>query len=543
MRYSNIVAPDPRNVKQTSPLNDRQVKNDAGGFVFDIGKWAQLDRFLVLGAEGGTYYVRQDKHVVRNYTALLECLKEDGLRAVARIVDVSVRGLAPKQDHAIFALAVAASKGDLQTRTAALAAVSQVCRTATTFFQFLSELKSFRSLTGRAIKRTIKEWYDSREVDQVAYQVVKYRNRAGWTHRDAIRVGHPSPNGDAQREALYKWAITGDWKAGVDVPRIVEGYMAASKAGAEGEVVRLIADYGLPREAVPTQFLGSPAVWEALLPAMPLTAVIRNLGNMTKVGLLKPGSEATKLVLGKLADGDYIRKSRVHPIQVLVAMKTYQSGRGLKGDGSWTPVSSVVSVLDDAFYKAFGNVEPTGKRFLVGVDVSGSMSWGSGLPGGLSPCEVAAAMSMVWAATEPTCEVMGFSDHFVSLGFTRKMSLTDAVAKAQRSNFGRTDCSLPMQWAASNGHEYDVFVVITDNETYAGSVHPKVALDQYRKGFVQDARQVVLGTTATNFSIADPNDPLALDIAGFSADVPQVVAAFVAGPRGNTAQTADSDEE
>jgi 60 kDa SS-A/Ro ribonucleoprotein len=111
------------------------------------------------------------------------------------------------------------------------------------------------------------------------------------------------------------------------------------------------------------------------------------------------------------------------------------------------------------------------------------------------------------------------------------MSLSEAMSKAQKSNFGTTDCSLPMIWAEKRKHEYDVFIVITDNETYFGSVHPKVALANYRKAFVKDARQVVMATAASNFSIADPNDPLALDIAGFSADVPQVIAAFVGGAK------------
>lgn len=531
MRYATKVKPLPTKVRQTQQLDEHQVKNDAGGFVYDIGIWGQLDRFLILGAEGGTYYCNQNKHVKRNYTALQSCLKADGLQVVNRIVDVSTRGLAPKQDHALFALAVAASEGNLETRQAALASVNDVCRTASTFFQFLEELKSLRQLTGRAIKRTIKSWYDAKSVDQVAFQAVKYRNRNGWSHADVLRVGHPSPNGDTSRNALYSWIVDGKWAPEVAKPAIVEGYLAASQASSAKEVVKLITDYKLPREAVPTQFLSAPEVWDAMLPHMPLTALIRNLGNMTKSELLKPGNAATNLVLKKLEDAEYIRKSRVHPIQVLVAMKTYQSGQGVKGSGSWNPISSVVSSLDDAFYKAFENVEPTGKRFLVGVDVSGSMSFSSGLPGGLSPCEIAAAMSMIWAATESTVEVKGFADRFVDLGFTRKMSLTDAMKKAQKNNFGRTDCSLPMVWAAQQKHEYDVFIVITDNETYYGDVHPKVALANYRKEFVKDARQIVMATSASNFSIADPNDQLALDIAGFSADVPQVIAAFIGGAK------------
>src|SRR6201999_3364059 len=58
----------------------------------------------------------------------------------------------------------------------------------------------------------------------------------------------------------------------------------------------------LPRECVPTQWLTFPEVWEALLEDMPLTALIRNLATMTRVGLLTPGAKATHAVAGKLAD-------------------------------------------------------------------------------------------------------------------------------------------------------------------------------------------------------------------------------------------------
>jgi 60 kDa SS-A/Ro ribonucleoprotein len=35
------------------------VQNNAGGFVYQIDKWEQFDRFLILGSEGGTYYVNE----------------------------------------------------------------------------------------------------------------------------------------------------------------------------------------------------------------------------------------------------------------------------------------------------------------------------------------------------------------------------------------------------------------------------------------------------------------------------------------------------
>ena len=41
---------------------------------------------------------------------------------------------------------------------------------------------------------------------------------------------------------------------------------------------------------IPTELLTHAVVWEALLERMPLSAMIRNLAVMTKVGLISPAS-------------------------------------------------------------------------------------------------------------------------------------------------------------------------------------------------------------------------------------------------------------
>lgn len=79
-----------------------------------------------------------------------------------------------------------------------------------------------------------------------------------------------------------------------------------------------------------------PVVWEALLEAMPMTALIRNLATMTRVGALSPMSAATTKVCAQLRDPQRLAKARVHPIAVLAALVTYKSGRSVKGSGTWT---------------------------------------------------------------------------------------------------------------------------------------------------------------------------------------------------------------
>ena len=519
MAYSKIFR---KPIPQSEPLSGRQVANDAGGYVFAVDNWTRLDRFLILGAAEGTYYATPQKHVKRSETALRACLVEDGERAVRRIVEVSQKGLAVKQDHAIFALAAAVTHGEPATKALALDAVSSVCRTGSTLFLFLEELKGLRTLTGRSIKRAIGNWYVREDQDWLAYQLVKYRTRNGWTHRDALRIGHPKC-----ASPLLQWAVKGEITAGSTIPAIVEGFLRAQAAPDAAACAELVREYGLPREALPTEFLDSVDVWAALLDQMPLTAMIRNLGNMSKVGLLTPNSEAASTVVTRLGDQVRLRKSRVHPISVLMARKVYELGRGVKGSSAWSPAPSVVAGLDEAFYAAYGNVTPTGKRMLIGLDVSGSMSYASSQSGALMASEIAAAMTMVWLATEQHVEVMGFGDRFRELGLHRRMSLAEAMAKTSGLTFGRTDCALPMQWALENKRDVDAFVVITDNETWFGKVHPVEALRTYRTSRIKDARQIVLATTAISGSIADPADPLSLDVSGFSADVPHAIATFL----------------
>src|SRR5207247_3440999 len=129
-------------------------------------------------------------------------------------------------------------------------------------------------------------------------------------------------------------------------------------------------------------------------------ARVRNLATMTRAGGAAPGSDGTAKAVAQLGDAERIRRARVHPVAVLAALRTYASGGGARGRGEWNPVREIVDALDAAFYTAFGNVEPAGKRLLLALDVSGSMTFGSvaGVPG-LTPREASAALALVTAAT------------------------------------------------------------------------------------------------------------------------------------------------
>lgn len=507
---------------QTTQADPRQSENNAGGYSFTVSDWDRLARFLVLGVDAGTYYVQPRKLAVANAAVVGRCLDFDPKRTVDLAVQVSVEGRAPSNDPAIFVLAMAAAHP--QARDHALARLADVCRIGTHLFHFAAFVEGQRGW-GRGLRRAVGRWYRRDDLDGLAYQLVKYRQRDGWTHRDLLRLAHPEPPTPGH-DALYGFACGQDKG---DVPRVVEGYRKMVAASDSAEAAELVREYGLPWETVPSELLDA-RVWDALLASgsLPLGAMVRNLGVMTARGVLAPGSAGTGTVTAKLGDVDAIRKARLHPIAILNALLTYTQGRGLKGSLTWTPVPRVVDALDATFYSAFGTVEPAGKRTLLGMDVSGSM--GAAVAGCAFSARVGStAMAMVTAATEPEVIPMAFTHQFVPLDLSPRRRLDDQVRAVSGLPFGGTDCSLPMLWALENGVEADTFCVYTDSETWAGRMHPHQALARYRDKTGIPARLIVVGMTATEFTIADPTDPGMLDVVGFDASAPSVVSGFSAG--------------
>src|SRR5216117_612685 len=531
---------------QSQPIpGSTQVSNSAGGYSWSVDDWTRFDRFLILGAEGGTYYIAERDLVKQNHDALVRCIKADGIRAVNRIVEISDAGRAPKNDPAIFALALVVTHGDTQAKAHAFSNLGKVCRIGTHLFHFAEYVNAMRGW-GRGLRNAVGDWYVEREADDLAYQAVKYQQRDGWSHSDLLRLAHPKAP-SREHEAVFRWMLTGADSLGErEVKRKVRGEDRVAKYGAVGElpklieafeqvkratnviqVVKLIDEFDLPREAIPTQWLIEANVWEALLERLPMTAMIRNLGKMTSIGLVQPFSDAAKLIVRKLGDDAMLKRARIHPLAVLIAEKVYAQGKGDKGSLNWKPVPKIVDALDAAFYATFQNVEPCGKPVLLALDISGSMGCGSVAGSCLTPREASAAMALVTAATEEEYHIMGFSSRFMPLNISPRMRLDDVVKRISDLPFEGTDCALPMIWAREHKLNVSGFITYTDSETWAGNIHPAQALRQYRSEFVGDAKAVVVGMTSNGFTLADPNDRGMLDVVGFDTTVPAVIADFV----------------
>lgn len=537
---------------QSAPIPGRtdMVQNSAGGYTFQPSDWTRLERFLILGAAGGTFYLTEKKLTVENAEVVQRCLKQDGKAVVQKIVEVSKAGRGISNDPALFALAIASADADEGVRQAALAALPEVARTGTHLMHFVEYAQSFRGW-GRALKTAVQGWFMERDEQSLAYQLLKYKNRDGWSQRDMLRLAKPKPD-TASRSALFHFATKGtlpeytsdvfgwDEKA-IQAIAMIDVASGLSAQTPTKDIIKAITDYNLTHEMIPTEAKSSPEVWDALLQHMPITALIRNLGNMSKVGLLVPLSDAAKLVAERITDVNRLKKGRVHPLSILVAQKTYAQGHGFRGTGVWTTVPQVITALDKAFYLAFDTVKPTGKKIVYGCDVSGSM--GTQISGKNITCaEAVGALALVLASTEEEYYIHGFTTSFVDLKIRKGMTLAEAQRKCYLSNFGGTDCSVPMLHAKQQKWDADAFVVLTDSETWAGRTQPTQALAQFRQERNKpDACLAVVGMVSNGFTIADPKDPRQLDVVGFDTALPTVLNEFI-GYKDGTSNVTSEDE-
>ena len=272
------------------------------------------------------------------------------------------------------------------------------------------------------------------------------------------------------------------------------------------------------------------SAWQLLFNEMPISALLRNLGSLTELGVLR-ADERTNLqqVEAVLNNQEYLRKGRIHPIDVLKALKTYQSGGTLgRSKKTWNPVNRIVDILEKAVELSFDVVQPTGKVFMHAVDVSGSM--GSLIADmGLSCCEVATTMALVTAKAEKNYMIRGFATDFCDLNITAKDSFNSAVRKASNQNFGGTDASVAYDWMIKNKFKADVVCFWTDSESWAGYQHPSQALAKYRQKVNPNIKAVYVTLAPYRITLVDPNDYQSYDIGGFDPGAPRMIQMIASG--------------
>lgn len=508
-------------VSQTNPIpGSNMIKNNAGGYSFDLTPQQRLERFLLIGSEGGTYYVDEQKLTVENASSIISFIKKDGLTVVNTVVNFLTNNRAPKVDASLFVLALCATNGDAATKTATYNAINNVCRTSTHLFTFLSNVQNLRGWS-RGLRRGVSNFYLSKTAEKIAYQLVKYRNRAGFTHRDALRLAHPKSN-DAAVNSLFGYAV-GKLPASETSNSLVQAFEAAQHESGK-DLVNLIKEFKLTWEMVPNEKINDAEVLKALLTDMPLTALVRNLNRFSYNGLTDSNNTTVKTIVKKLTDENVVKKSGMHPVNVVNSLLTYSSGHGQKGGKTWTANQNIVDALSELYTLSLNSLEPTGKDILVAVDISGSMrSPVNGMQ--MSCAQIANVLGVTILKSEKKAEMVWFDTELSTPTLGRRSSIDQILSESPCG--GGTDCAQAFVHALKTKNKYDAIIVLTDNETWAGPQHGVTLFDQYRRTVNKDVKVIEVAMVANGVSNYPDDDKNVLRVVGFDASVVNVINEFL----------------
>lgn len=524
---------------QSKPIPGREeemTKNLAGGYGFKASDMQALRRWLLTGSMFDAYYQGKEQMTKKNATVLQKVMSTDATKVAEEILYASKRGVSVHTP--IYALAIL-STGDKQAKAAFREVFSEVIRTGSHLYEFLNYCRGMRGF-GSLIHKAVKDWFAGKDAKELEYQFLKYQGRYDWTGRDVLRMIKPVPQ-DENVKAIFNWMVGGtarnplftEWPAALER---INAYEKLKKSPAESDVIDAINKYRMTWEMMPGNLTQTPKTWEALFHNMPVGATIRNLGNLTDKGIFK--STKNLDILEQRLSGEVLQKAHIHPVVFASALKIYDAGGSLgKSKLTWTPVGRVKDAMEDGIEACFDSVEPTGKNFYYALDVSGSMTGGSVGTLWMTPLEVQGVMAVGTIRSEKNYFVGGFDTQFKVLnGFTRKTNYADVVyhndgwgrsrkSSIWPSNFGGTDASVAYDYAIKNQIQTDVFVFMTDGESWAGYKHPAQGLKEYRSRINKNAKAiyVTLVPYGDNITLADPKDPQSYDIAGFSGQTPKLI--------------------
>lgn len=527
-----IISSQRYSVSQPHPAAPaRQVRNNAGGYVFEVNDWDYLDRVLLCGTQEGTYYVTERALTLAALSHVQECLKLDAQRTIDRAVEFSASGRSAKNDWPLAVLALAVAKD--QGAKLAWAALPKVARTWSHVYTFEALLRGFGYRKwGRAHRQALwATMIGSRSVDNVAYQSIKYQERNGIRGADLTRAAHFAAQAKTKLDKenvgilrVIQWMRGDEQGLSYGTPVLVWAAEALKLPSIEPEdAAMLIEDHGVPEQAVPTTLYKHPIVARALLGSMLGTALLRNLRRFQKMGVFEDES-AVDLAVSKLTSPDYLKKHRIHPMQILLAHKAYSvAGENPK----------ITRALETALSLSFGQQEPTGKTQVIALDVSGSMGGTAvnGMP--LTCIEAETVMALAALKAEPNnVHVIAFDTEIKDFCLTPDMTYGAAVLAVGRLVYGGTDCSLGLQYVKNRVPNADALTIFTDSETWAGR-HGFEVLNEINATRPEKPLKVATVAMAANSFSTLPPDPNHLLAVGMDASLLTVLNSFLIGV-GNT---------
>lgn len=459
-----------------------------------------------------------------------------------------------------YALAVCARSTNQRVSQKAYQALPNVCKTPAQLFMFLKYCQRSLNLKSwpRRHRKAIAKWYtENRQyLDDpmlLAGHVTKYRRRHGFSHKKVLKSCHPnSSKSSAEIKYILCYVVKGLTKANQkihdgndktfnnNIREFITDYETIKKQNVpEDDVIAIIRKWRLTWEQVPNRLLKTKNVLAALLPMMPLTALLRNLGKLTSFGLLQPNSKGEESTCSRLENEDILRQANLHPIQILSSLNGYCKGRGLRNPQlRWSINDNIVQSLTKAYMKQLTcscqnpRLPP---NILVAINIRRSMeNHVAGNP--VMNCKhTATALAMTLIKWQSRTQIVTFgSDNPVqrleipiSEDGIHDMEMALETVTARREN-DLTYFNEPFRYAHQNMGSVDAIILMTDCLTRGDQSNIRDAYRNFRQRY-GDISFVTVGfhTNGEDFPVAEPQNPKMLDVIGLDAEAIDLIVSFL----------------
>lgn len=511
----------PVNVDES--VRDDQTLTSGGGFAFRITPIEQVYRFLFLGSSDS--YLSDRESILRIYPVIRYLSKEQPKQLTDLIMEVKDR--VPRKDALLFTAVVYLIEEDnAEARRIFLDRVlTEICTNSYTFLTLIKNWLAFGKRFGRVWKRGIHKWYtETRTLNQLIEDAAGFAQRSGLSHRNVLRLSRPKCT-DSIRNSVIHYLVKNTLTE--NAPEALVSLLAVPKVNDDNEVVRMInrSDIKVRLENLSDQQKTKTVMSELLLKSLRNESLIRNLRTLTSLNIFD-NDELRNFTI------ELIKSAKVHPIKLINALYVYSGAETGRSSKEITPNPRIVTALNDALELRFKETNSTNKKFLVGLDISSSMTWDKISGYVLNPLQISAALAYQYYKTEPNTDFVTFSERLKELDpmSFQEGCLSFAKTLCNRS-FGYTDLGKMIEHAITQykerGKTYDAFIMFTDNEVNHGR-HCFELLDEYRKMIGnEDVKFIINAMTAGEFTVGDPNDNRTLNLSGFDSAYPSIIADFV----------------
>lgn len=383
------------------------------------------------------------------------------------------------------------------------------------FVQIIRSGQVGRKSFGTMPRRMIRQYLENRSYEQLMDDNIGNEPSLA----DIVKMVHPKGK-DPQAEAFFGWLISSTKTTPKNLPEIVKNFEAFKAASPNNRTVpnrlnwQYLSNCNLSTQEwqyVATHNMG----WQALR---------MNLNTLSRNNVFEDKA-VTKQIATKLSDEVAIERSKVFPYQLYVATKMSES----------TVPAEIQSALETAMEYSTKNIPNFGgKKVLVGVDCSGSMSapvtGNRGTASTKVNCnQVGSLIAACLVRNNKGAKVARFDTKAQEVSVLETDTIVTATNKIG-ANGGGTDCGASLALWNQKGYKADVVFVISDNESWSNSYGSQTSTMREWNKFKSnnpEAKLVLIDLAASGNTQAKTNGKDVLNIGGFSDVYFSIIAAFL----------------